>query len=115
MPDLHPIDVRLAAELPDGSLFAVGGRVRDELRAQVEGIPARSKDLDYVVTGLPLEELVTRLRPLGRVDVVGASFSVVKLTVGGPNGRCRASPARALDRRRAPRVRGRVGPRRDAR
>ncbi|MFY9719976.1 MAG: HD domain-containing protein [Candidatus Cybelea sp.] len=83
MRDPHPIDALLAAALPAGSLFAVGGRVRDELRAELEGVPVTSKDLDYVVTDLPLEGLVARLSPLGRLDVVGASFSVVKLAVGG--------------------------------
>jgi tRNA nucleotidyltransferase/poly(A) polymerase len=41
---------------------------------------APPKDLDYVVTGLTLNELVERLRSIGRVDVVGASFSVVKFS-----------------------------------
>ena len=40
-------------------------------------------DSDYVVTGVPLEELVARLERLGRVDRVGASFSILKLTAGG--------------------------------
>ena len=78
-----PLDDRLAAILPEGSLFAVGGRVRDELRADLEGATLSSKDLDYVITGLPIEEIVTRLRGLGRVDVVGASFAVLKLTTDG--------------------------------
>jgi tRNA nucleotidyltransferase (CCA-adding enzyme) len=78
----HALDTLLAANLPEGSLYAVGGRVRDELRAQFESAPVSTKDLDYVVTGMPLENLVAALRPLGRIDVVGASFSVVKLTVG---------------------------------
>src|SRR5580704_6294297 len=78
-----PLDDRLAAILPEGSLFAVGGRVRDELRADLEGATVSSKDLDYVITGLPIEEIVTRLRGLGRVDVVGASFAVLKLTTDG--------------------------------
>lgn len=76
----HPLDVRLAAALPSQAVFAVGGRVRDEFRARVEPGISLPKDLDYVVTGLDLEELVRRLAPLGRVDVVGASFAVVKLT-----------------------------------
>jgi tRNA nucleotidyltransferase (CCA-adding enzyme) len=82
---MHPapsIDALLAAALPEGSLYAVGGRVRDELRAQFEPAPVSTKDLDYVVTGMPLESLVAALQPLGRIDVVGASFSVVKLSVG---------------------------------
>lgn len=83
MHPLLPPDLRLAAVLPAGSLYAVGGRVRDELRADLERSPAPTKDLDYVVTGLPLEEIARRLGPIGRLDVVGASFSVLKLTFEG--------------------------------
>ncbi|MBV9407902.1 MAG: HD domain-containing protein, partial [Candidatus Eremiobacteraeota bacterium] len=36
------------------------------------------KDLDYVVTGIPLATLLDVLREIGRVDVVGASFAVLK-------------------------------------
>jgi tRNA nucleotidyltransferase (CCA-adding enzyme) len=78
-----PLDERLASVLPTGSLFAVGGRVRDEIRAESERIEAPSVDSDYVVAGVPLGELMERLRPLGRVDLVGASFAVIKLTVDG--------------------------------
>jgi len=80
---VQSLDARLAAALPQGSLFAVGGRVRDELRAQVEGTPIPTKDFDYVVTGVPLAEIAERLSRLGRVDQVGAFFSVIKLTVDG--------------------------------
>lgn len=76
----HPLDRRLAGALPPDSVYAVGGRVRDELRARLDPGIAPPKDFDYVVTGLLLDELVERLRLIGRVDVVGASFSVVKLT-----------------------------------
>jgi putative nucleotidyltransferase with HDIG domain len=79
----HPLDIRLAEALAPGRLFAVGGRVRDELRAALEGVDLPAKDLDYVVTGLSLEELTARLQTLGRVDLVGAAFAVAKLTTGG--------------------------------
>ena len=79
----HPLDERLAATLPAGSLYTVGGRVRDELRADIEGGEAPAKDSDYVVTGVPIDELRSRLQPLGKVDLVGAAFAVVKLTVDG--------------------------------
>jgi tRNA nucleotidyltransferase (CCA-adding enzyme) len=79
----HPLDAALAAVLPPATLYAVGGRVRDELRAAIEGVELPAKDLDYVVTGLALEELTVRLTPIGRVDLVGAAFAVVKLTVDG--------------------------------
>jgi putative nucleotidyltransferase with HDIG domain len=76
----HPLDRRLAEVLPANALFAVGGRVRDEFRARLDPTVPPPKDLDYVVTGIGLEELVQRLRQVGRVDVVGASFAVVKLS-----------------------------------
>jgi tRNA nucleotidyltransferase (CCA-adding enzyme) len=82
-PPLDRIDLVLAEALPPGSLFAVGGRVRDELRAEIEGVELPHKDFDYVVTGLPLAELQARLSRIGQVDLVGASFSVIKLTVDG--------------------------------
>lgn len=77
------LDTVLAAALPEGRLFAVGGRVRDELRAETERVEIPAKDLDYVVTGVSLAELSDCLARVGRVDVVGASFAVLKLTVGG--------------------------------
>jgi putative nucleotidyltransferase with HDIG domain len=76
----HPLDVRLAATLPARSLYAVGGRVRDEFRARLDPLVEPPKDLDYVVVGLALDEVLERIRPLGSVNVVGASFSVIKLT-----------------------------------
>lgn len=81
--DASAIDARLTGALPRGSLFAVGGRVRDEIRAECDGVARPAKDLDYVVTGLTLDALVGRLQRVGRTDVVGASFAVVKLTVEG--------------------------------
>ncbi|MFY9883571.1 MAG: HD domain-containing protein [Candidatus Cybelea sp.] len=83
MKAMHPLDDRLVAALPKGSLYAVGGRVRDEVRAQLAGTEAPAADSDYVVVGFSTDELVERLMTLGRVDVVGASFAVVKLTVDG--------------------------------
>ncbi len=76
-----PIDRELAGVLPAGSLYAVGGRVRDELRAEIEGFAPDLKDLDYVVTGLSAADLQRRLEALGRVDLVGASFAVLKVTI----------------------------------
>jgi tRNA nucleotidyltransferase (CCA-adding enzyme) len=83
MYELLPADRVLAEALPPGTLFAVGGRVRDELRREIEGAPAALKDLDYIVTGVAPDELEQRLRNVGRVDLVGASFSVFKVTFDG--------------------------------
>ncbi|HET7815425.1 MAG TPA: HD domain-containing protein [Candidatus Baltobacteraceae bacterium] len=77
------MDLRLAAALPNGALFAVGGRVRDELRASESGRRPRLKDLDYVVTGLSFSQVQERLSRIGRVDLVGASFAVFKVTADG--------------------------------
>jgi tRNA nucleotidyltransferase (CCA-adding enzyme) len=79
----HPLDLRLAGVLPAGSLYAVGGRVRDELRAAIDGFDYEAKDFDYVVTGVSLEDLSERLSHLGKVDLVGAAFAVIKLTIEG--------------------------------
>ncbi|HEY8297807.1 MAG TPA: HD domain-containing protein [Candidatus Baltobacteraceae bacterium] len=79
----HPLDERLAAVLPSGSLFAVGGRVRDELRAEIERVAVAGKDRDYVVVGHSFAELREALERIGRVDLVGASFAVIKLSVEG--------------------------------
>ncbi|MGA3038470.1 MAG: HD domain-containing protein [Vulcanimicrobiaceae bacterium] len=76
----HALDESLAAWLPPGSLYSVGGRVRDELRAEIEGIPDRTKDFDYVVLGVAQDELISRLAVHGKVDLVGAAFSVVKFS-----------------------------------
>jgi putative nucleotidyltransferase with HDIG domain len=81
----HPLDRRLAEALPANALYAVGGRVRDEFRARLDPRVSPPKDLDYVVTGLSLDALVDALRTVGRVDVVGASFAVVKVSC--PEGR----------------------------
>jgi putative nucleotidyltransferase with HDIG domain len=59
-------------------VYAVGGRVRDEFRSQIDGVARPPKDLDYVVTGTGLDEMLGVLRAVGRVDVVGASFAVLK-------------------------------------
>ncbi len=77
------VDRRLAAVLPPGALYAVGGRVRDEVRSALDGEPRIAKDLDYVAVGLGLDELVERLGRAGRTGVVGASFAVAKVTVAG--------------------------------
>ncbi|HKU80932.1 MAG TPA: hypothetical protein VJP76_02090, partial [Candidatus Tumulicola sp.] len=77
------MDRLLGDLLPAGSLFAVGGRVRDEIRADTEGVDPPIADLDYVVVGMPLERLANRLREAGRADLVGAAFSVIKFTTGG--------------------------------
>ena len=78
------LDDLLASWLPPGSLYSVGGRVRDELRAEIEGAADGasdgSKDLDYVVVGVPQDELIAILRVHGKVDLVGAAFAILKFS-----------------------------------
>ena len=56
-----------------GSCFLVGGCVRDAL----VGIPP--KDFDVEVFGLELDEIADILSKIGKTDLVGKSFAVVKL------------------------------------
>ncbi|MDE2573289.1 MAG: HD domain-containing protein [bacterium] len=75
----HPLDAGLLRAF-GGAIYAAGGRVRDEEMAAIHGSGAEHKDVDYVVVGLPAEEVRARLERIGRVDLVGASFAVFKLS-----------------------------------
>lgn len=55
-----------------GEVFIVGGAVRDALM----GIDP--KDIDIIVTGLPIKKLITIIQPFGKTDLVGESFGVIK-------------------------------------
>ncbi len=57
---------------PDAQIFLVGGMVRDIL------LRRPSKDVDLVVRGVPLEDLISFLETYGSVDVVGKTFGVIK-------------------------------------
>lgn len=59
-----------------GSLYAVGGAVRDRLM----GVAHAPEDVDYVVRGIAPEELEEILGRHGRVAHVGRSFGVYKFT-----------------------------------
>ncbi len=59
-----------------GSIYEVGGAVRDRLL----GIVNPLADKDYLVCGVPINDLIKILRKTGRVDVVGKSFGVIKYT-----------------------------------
>jgi len=62
-----------------GTSYIIGGAVRDSLIPEVP----ESKDVDFVVTGLPLDEIAEVLSALGKVDQVGASFGVVIANIDG--------------------------------
>ena len=60
-----------------GKIFSVGGAVRDEFLGK------ESKDLDILITGIPMEKLEELLSKYGKVDKVGASFGVLKFKPEG--------------------------------
>jgi len=70
--DLHEVFRRVP------SSYLVGGSVRDAL------LGLEPKDFDIEVYGLSSQELTEALMPLGKLDLVGKSFGVIKLT--GPGG-----------------------------
>lgn len=61
----------------NGKIFQVGGAVRDLYLGK------ESKDLDIVITGIPSNDLEGILKKYGKVDMVGASFGVIKFTPPG--------------------------------
>jgi putative nucleotidyltransferase with HDIG domain len=65
--------------LDRGELYRVGGAVRDELL----GVTDVVHDTDFLVRGIPPEELETMLGRLGRIELVGKSFGVYKFVPGG--------------------------------
>ncbi len=58
----------------------VGGAVRDEL------LNKPTKDIDYLLSGLPMRKIVEIISRYGRVDFVGKSFGVLKFTPHQANG-----------------------------
>ena len=68
---------KLLVRLFGPDVYAVGGFVRDRLR----GLP--SEEVDLLVQGHPLEEIIDKLKQHGKVDLVGKSFGVIKFTVDG--------------------------------
>jgi len=76
-------DSVLCRELAGGGVYAVGGRVRDQVIAELGGSPAATLDLDYLITGLNLEDIIAKLSPIGRAELVGAAFGIVKFTIDG--------------------------------
>jgi tRNA nucleotidyltransferase (CCA-adding enzyme) len=62
------------AILRKGRIYEVGGAVRDSLL----NLPIRERD--YLVSGIPYNELSVILKSYGKVDLVGRSFGVIKFT-----------------------------------
>ena len=59
-------------------MYLVGGAVRDKLRCP--DAQENAPDLDFVVCGLPIDPLMHKLASLGKCDLVGKSFGVIKFT-----------------------------------
>ena len=78
-----PLDQLLVDTIGDRHVFGVGGRVRDEVLAELGLKQAASPDSDYLVVGVPYDEIVHKLDTLGSVELVGASFGVIKFTRDG--------------------------------
>jgi tRNA nucleotidyltransferase (CCA-adding enzyme) len=76
-------DRLLVRELGSGNVYSVGGRVRDEALAQLGKPQPGRPDLDYLVAGVPYDEIVQRLAAFGSAELVGASFGVIKFTREG--------------------------------
>lgn len=76
------IEAVLIGALPEAGIYAVGGSVRDAILAELGRPQPHQPDLDYLVTGIRLEELLNRLAGQGRAELVGASFGVIKFTRG---------------------------------
>lgn len=60
-----------------GNIYSVGGAVRDEFLGK------QSKDLDILISGIPMDELEQLLSKYGGVNNVGKSFGVLKFVPKG--------------------------------
>jgi tRNA nucleotidyltransferase/poly(A) polymerase len=72
-------DLPFIAEIEQlgGKIYSVGGAVRDEFLGK------ESKDLDVLITGVPMDQLEQILSKYGKVDAVGKSFGVLKFIPKG--------------------------------
>lgn len=69
---LHTLPFTQSIIQSNGKIYLVGGYVRD----QMLGLP--SKDIDVIVTGIPLNDLEMLLSTHGKVNLVGKSFGIIK-------------------------------------
>ncbi|MBI4727116.1 HDIG domain-containing protein [candidate division TA06 bacterium] len=77
-----------------GRLYEVGGAVRDRIRHSLDSSgnidPERFSqyqpvEADYLVAGIPMDQLARLLKQFGRVELVGRSFGVIKFKVQNEN------------------------------
>ena len=59
--------------------YIVGGAVRDDLLPDTPP----SKEIDFLVRGLPIEDLIRALEPLGKVVPMGMEFGTVTAFIDG--------------------------------
>jgi tRNA nucleotidyltransferase (CCA-adding enzyme) len=62
--------------LSQGKIYEVGGVVRDRFLSPI----LSDEDIDYLVTGIPIDQLCSLFSKFGKVDLVGKSFGVIKFT-----------------------------------
>lgn len=74
---LQDLPFKAEVEKLGGKIYSVGGAVRDEFLGK------ESKDLDVLITGIPMDQLEQILGKYGRVDAVGKSFGVLKFRPQG--------------------------------
>jgi putative nucleotidyltransferase with HDIG domain len=79
--------------LKQGELYCVGGAVRDRLL----GLETATPDTDYLVGGVPPEELEKILSTHGKVQLVGKSFGVYKTPHGDTPGTGKTANARQIE------------------
>ena len=85
VPDMNEQGIMSLQDLPfkseieqlGGKIYSVGGAVRDEFLGK------DSKDLDILITGIPMKELERLLTKYGKVNLVGANFGVLKFVPRG--------------------------------
>lgn len=74
---LQDLPFKEEVEQLGGKIFSVGGAVRDEFLGK------ESKDLDILITGIPMDSLEQLLSKYGGVNKVGESFGVLKFVPEG--------------------------------
>ncbi len=74
---LNDLPFKYDIEQLGGKIFSVGGAVRDSFLGK------ESKDLDILITGVPMDKLEQILGNYGRVDAVGKSFGIIKFKANG--------------------------------
>lgn len=74
---LEELPFKRDVEFLGGKVFSVGGAVRDKFLGK------ESKDLDVLITGVPMDKLESLLSKYGKVDAVGKSFGVLKFKPTG--------------------------------